>query len=181
MRMGASGMDALSDFEALCDTALTVEVSGERFEVRQVRMHDLVRVHALCDRISPALEMPLPTGLLGTFRPELIEFLAVAADIPHRCLAGCRGDKLLSVLATVRYLNPEIFPVAGETESQRAAASQQGTTWAVLFAEMVRRGHRAAELPHYGLAQFAAYLRAANGGAPVSTSTQKKPTLRIVQ
>lgn len=168
---------ALSDFEALCDMPFTVEADGHSFEIHQVRVHQLDRIQPLCGRILPALGMPLPDGLLGTSRPELVDFLAVATGIPRVRLADFKGEDLLAVLAAVRFINPDIFPHPEESEAPR----QPGATWAELFAELVRRGHRPAEIPHYGLAQFAAYLRAVNAGPAVAPTPTKKPTLRIVQ
>lgn len=155
---------------------VAVQVGGQAHTVRQVRVHQTDTVMALLDRISPSLEMPLRAGLLGARRPELIDFLAAATGIARATLAECPGDDLLSLLALVCELNPPLFPQPHAAPS--TDASQQGNTWASIFAELVRRGHRAADIPHLGLAQLVAYLGTADGAPTITTG---KPCLSIVK
>lgn len=183
-------MHVLTDLEALLDLPVAVQAAGRDVEIRQIRMHQVPRIQALFSRLGAALDEADEVVLLGFKRPEFIDFLAAATGTQRDWLGEQPSDVLLVLYSVVRTLNPVFFPVASEPAvsspgdklspgSHASLGAESTDTWPAMFTELVRMGHRPADIPHYGLAQFAAYLQAGATGAG-STPPTNKPTLRIV-
>lgn len=167
----------MTDLEALLDLPYAVSIGGREVEVRSIRMRDVPRICTLADRVGPAL-WQADTVMLTTWRrPEFIDYLAAAAGVERPWLADQSGEALLTLFIAVRELNAVLFPQPGETHDETATHASQAYTWADLFTVLISRGHNAAHLSGYGVAQFHAFLHRVEPSVPPTTH---KPVLKVV-